>query len=226
MSEVARPSAFPQPVAAAWDGLSGLAVAYPEKAPRKARLLVALAVAIMAALSGLVGWLTWDLRRISLTEATAQHVRLADRAADLLAKEIDLNALLLETIRVSMDNPATATMDDDALHALLFNGLRDIGAIGEILVTDSDGHIVQSLNPWARQHNEIGRRAYFKAHRDDPLLGLQISGPLISPYTGKSVPDSVAAPAGQRWCFHGHRPGQHSGCLSADPAWTHQSWTG
>ncbi len=182
MPQARRPSTFPQPVAAAWDGLSGLPI-IPETSSRRNRALILAAVAILAALSGLVGWLTWDLRRISLTEATEQHIRLADRAADVLARDIDVNALVIETIRVSLENPVAADLDEQALHALLFDGLRDVGAIGEIMVTDSAGNVVQSLKQHEQVHAAIGSRPYFKAHRDDPMLGLSIAGPLVNPYT-------------------------------------------
>ncbi len=181
------PVPFPPPLAAAWDGGFGLGTASADPPPRRCTGPVALALLILLAASAMVGWLTWDLRRGSLDQANEQQIRLADRAAALLAKDIDINALLIETIRISLDNPSVARLDDTALHAALFDRINAIGGIGEILVTDGAGQVVQSLNPRGKLHVGIGGRDFFKAHRDDTQIGLQISGPCVSPFTGEPM---------------------------------------
>ncbi|WP_428485207.1 ATP-binding protein [Rhodopila sp.] len=143
-----------------------------------------LALGLLLASSALVGWLIWDLRHISLIEATEQHIRLADRGAAILSKDIEIDDLLMDTIRISLENPRVADLAKDAQHAALFDNIGNYGGIGEIMVTDATGRVVQSLNPHGTSHAGIAQRPYFKAHRDGGGLGLQISGPLTNPFTG------------------------------------------
>src|ERR1700722_5407959 len=68
--------------------------------PKRNRILVPLALALLCAASALVGWLTWELRGVTVTEAGVMQIRLADQAAAALARTIDLNVLLMEAIRI------------------------------------------------------------------------------------------------------------------------------
>jgi PAS domain S-box-containing protein len=171
----------------AWAVCDGSEAALPEPVTRRHRSLTAIGFGILLGSSALMGWLTWDLRKVSMVEAIEQHIRLADHGAAMLAKEIDIDGLLIETIRISLANPALATQPEPAVHAALFDDITNFGGIGEIMVTDPAGHVVQSLIPHAIPHTGIEQREYFKVHRDNPAVGLQISGPLNNPYTGEPM---------------------------------------
>jgi PAS domain S-box-containing protein len=167
-------------------GVCGQAMLTPPLAKKHPGLTI-LGFGILLAASALVCWLTWDLRNASMVEATEQHIRLAERGAAILAKEFEVDSLLMETIRISLANPTLASLPEEALHAELFDTIGNFGGIGEIMVTDPVGRVVQSLHAHGMLHREIGQRAYFQAHRDNPAIGLQISGPLPNPYDGEPM---------------------------------------
>lgn len=107
------------------------------------RLILTLGVLLVCPALG--GWLTWELRRADVLDAKVLQIRLADHAALVLAKHIDIDFLAMEAIRISLRGSPAARLDEAAPHAALFDGIGNIDGIGEVMVTDAAGRVVQSL---------------------------------------------------------------------------------
>ncbi len=138
---------------------------------------MSLAVALLCASAALIGWLTWELRTVTVAGAEALQIRLADQAAAALARNIDRDVSLMEAVRFGLRDPAVERLDEAAPLAVLFDGVSKIGGMGEISVTDASGRIVVSLGARAATQTAVGDRRYFSVHRDDASAGLVISGP-------------------------------------------------
>jgi signal transduction histidine kinase/CheY-like chemotaxis protein len=132
-----------------------------------------LAAACLAVIcvGGLIGGRA-DLRRSADASASAT----AEIAAHDIARAIDRLDLAIQTTVERLRSPDIMSLQEPARSMLLFDRASGLQSVGFISVLDESGTVTQSTQPVQLGTRWAGRD-YFKAHREDPSLGLFIGRP-------------------------------------------------
>ncbi|GJD60301.1 sensor domain-containing diguanylate cyclase [Methylobacterium frigidaeris] len=154
---------------------------------RSARLWVVLGILAPLGMVAVCTAMLLELRQDAWDKARQTSRNLLQVIERDIERNVEIIDLTLQGVVDNLKMPGLADLAPDFRQRVLFDRAVNAKDLGVVLVLDENGDTVFDAGGWpARRLNNAGR-AYFKAHRDDPGIGLHISQPLISHLTGKPV---------------------------------------
>ncbi len=141
-----------------------------------APIIFAFGLVLLVAMLVIVGWTLADARGAARrqAEAATSNITLTlerDLGATIKALDMSLRAAIH-----GMGTPGLDEMQPDIRNAILFNGAAESNVAEDVFMTNAAGRVIYDLHLGAQRPN-LNERAFFKAHRDHPDLGLLISNP-------------------------------------------------
>lgn len=149
-------------------------------APRFWSATVALVVAGFCAASALM---LADLRRDTWDQAVTSERNLVAALAQDIDRNIELYDLSLRAVADGLSEPDLAGLSPRVQDLMLYDRAATGRDLGSMLVLDRDGNVVRGSAPGFIGAN-LADRAYFKAQKANPSLGLFISAPFRRRVTG------------------------------------------
>ena len=109
----------------------------------------------------------------------------------VIERDIDRNVEIIDlALRTTVENlklPDLQELKPSYRQRILFDRAVNAKDLGVMLVLDEHGNSIHDAAGWPPRRLNSAERAYFKAHKADPSLGLHISQPLISQHTAKPI---------------------------------------
>ncbi|MBY0429723.1 MAG: hypothetical protein K2Q10_00875, partial [Rhodospirillales bacterium] len=144
-----------------------------------ARRTVLFALAVAVAILGSLLWNAWDSRRDTLRDA---EIRLGG-LADLLAEHATRT---LEVVDVAIEGHVAALAQDlrydtrqsRQVHEALLASVERLPQLRSLFAVDEAGGVAAESSSFPALGVTLADRAYFKAQRAHPEMGLLVSGPL------------------------------------------------
>lgn len=141
-------------------------------------------LALSACVLGLVVWKGYEARQSALAQSETEMRNLAHSLAEHASHTI-------QTIDVVMDDIVAfmrlqGSPDRQKLDARLREVVDNLDQINDLAIFDTNGNIQYASLPSPPAINNAGR-AYFAHHRDNPDKAIQITGPILSRYSGRPI---------------------------------------
>jgi len=151
------------------------------------RLLFYSGMALIVVMLGVVAASLYDARNSVRTAAEQQLNNLALTLEQDIGRSINAFDLSIRAAVTGMSTPGLSSMDPQLRQAILFDGAIKAEGYRGVFITNAAGqNIYDSMGPQARPVN-IADRAFFRAQQAQDNLGLIISPPLLSRFTGTWV---------------------------------------
>jgi PAS domain S-box-containing protein len=148
--------------------------------PRSGRFILILSAIAVATIAAMTGLLLWQLRGQELRHAKAETVSLSRILAEETARSlqsVDL-ALDLTLARLQEAEKLGVDIDDFAIHAMLRSRIEGMPQLRSIFLTDANGKIRSSALGHPAPNFAVKDRDYFIALRDKPELDRFVSSPV------------------------------------------------
>jgi two-component sensor histidine kinase len=155
-----------------------------QKTLRTPRLLLIVAMLIIAMIVIVVGLRVWHDRARTLDEGRRETRNLAQVLEEQTARTIQAVDFTLVGISDLMRLSPSIADHDREFEATLRNKLTVLPYVRALFVIGPDGFITQDSDHPNTPHVSLADRDYFIAHATNPNLGLHISRPLISRSAG------------------------------------------
>ncbi|HEY3916292.1 MAG TPA: response regulator [Stellaceae bacterium] len=157
----------------------------PAKTP--ASLLFTGAMVILFGVIGLTAWRLIDTRDMALANAYQVSDNLASTLEIELRRAVETYALSLQAVVDGLNLPELSTLGPQTRDALLFDNSSHAPQYGSILVLDENGKLKLSSTDRLPLGTDFSDRGFFTSRRDNPDLGLRLSGP----YTQTTTSDPL-----------------------------------
>jgi len=155
--------------------------------PWDRRILIGAAVATLGVIA-LIAWTIWDAHRLRWDHAIQTSENLASTLGHDIQRNIEVYDLSLRAVIEGLNLPGIDAIPSDFRDHILFDGAASAEGLGAILVLNEKGEpILDSRGSPARHADDMSSADYFKAHRDQPDLGLYLSPPSRSRTNGNLV---------------------------------------
>ena len=149
--------------------------------------MIALALLIGLAAFGLLGWMIWDARTLTLQAAQTTTQNLAAALEQHAARTIETVDLALSVVINRVESPRVLAKDADAfeIHRVLSDRIADAPQIRSMVVLDAAGDAVHDAGAFPARRFNASESDFFNVHRDRDDLGLYIGTPVRNRLTGK-----------------------------------------
>jgi diguanylate cyclase (GGDEF)-like protein len=127
-----------------------------------------------------VGFTQWHAREDTWRSAQRSAENLRDAIAADVASHMRLYRYSLTLMVDALADPHFPMLPPEARHQMVANAVAETDFIGSILVLDRQGSIALDSGAIDPRPANFADRDYFRAHRDDPNLGLFVSKPYRS----------------------------------------------
>jgi diguanylate cyclase (GGDEF)-like protein len=104
-----------------------------------------------------------------------------------VARNIELYDLSLRAVVDNFNDPDVREINPRLRQLILFDRAATARYLGAMLLINEAGHVVANSNDLAPRWTDYSTRDYFRAHRDDPNVGLYVGRPFIAPTIGQYV---------------------------------------
>lgn len=158
------------------------------RAPRSATIWIVLGVLAPMGMLIVSAIMLLELRRDAWIKAELNARNLLQLLERDIARNIEIIDLSLQTLLDNLKEPGIAQLDPALRQRVLFDRITSARDMGATVVVDEHGtSLIDSGALPPRQVPGLTERAYFKAHRDRAVLGLDISRPIVTSLTGTSA---------------------------------------
>ncbi|MER2268862.1 GGDEF domain-containing protein [Methylobacterium oxalidis] len=154
---------------------------------RASRLIAILGVSVTAGLCALGIYLICDLRDGAWHQAEQNAQNLLSLIEQSVARNVEMYDLSLRAVAEGVRNPRIAALDPEMRRLILFDRAATAPGLGKMFVTDETGRILIGSDPSASTEANLSANPDFQALRNDPALGLAVSGPRISRVSGTQI---------------------------------------
>lgn len=124
-------------------------------------------------------------------DAWSKAEQTANNLIQVIERDIDRNVEIIDLALQSLvENLKMYDLEEISpkyRQRILFDRAVNAKDLGVLLVLDQYGNAIYDAAGWPARRLNNADRAYFKAHKANPGLGLDISRPLMSQHTGKPV---------------------------------------
>ena len=168
---------------------------------RPSHTIAAIAIGWLAAVA-VVGVLALAGRDAALERAFQTSQALALVLEENTSSAFESTSLTLGAIGDALHRTPGLEKNDPAFRDMLRQRLAELPYARALFVVGPDGFITHDTDYPSTPDVSLADRGYFKAHRDDPRLGLTISSPLLS-RSGLGWFAAVSRPIGRAGVFQG-----------------------
>ena len=140
-------------------------------------MLIVGAAAILCGVLGLTSWRLFDTREMAIASAYQVSQNLASTLEVEIRRDLETYALSLQAVVDGLKMPEIETLSPKLRDAILFDNSSHAPQYGSILVIDEHGRLKLSSTARLESGSDFTDRDFFARHRDDPDLGLHLSGP-------------------------------------------------
>ena len=151
----------------------------------KDRWSAPLFIAVALGFCVICGYVLLDVRRADWATAKLNTSNLVTALEQDIARNIELYIYALRGVADNAAEPAIATLDERVRKIVLFDRMSAARYVGDMMVINEHGDVVESQSPAAGRFNHSDRD-YFFAHQRDPYRGPFVSR-LNVDYTGQYV---------------------------------------
>lgn len=155
--------------------------------PRSTRAWIGLGILAPLGMVAVCSAMLLDLRQDAWDKAeqTAQNL------LQVIERDIDRNVEIIDlALKSAVENLELTDLEEirpKYRQRVLFDRAVNAKDLGVMLVLDEHGNSIYDAAGWPARRLNNADRAYFRAHKADPSLGLHISRPLISQHTAQPV---------------------------------------
>jgi histidine kinase family protein len=149
--------------------------------------LVVASIIVAAGLLSLGAAILVEMHRTAWQNAlqTTSNV-VATIEADI-ARNLELYDLCLQGVIDNLNEPEVQELSPKLRQSILFDRAAIPKYLGGILAINERGYVIAKSNENKPRFDNYSTHDYFRAHRDDPNVGLYIGRPFISSTSGKLV---------------------------------------
>jgi PAS domain S-box-containing protein len=140
-------------------------------------ILIVGAAAILCGAIGLTSWRLFDTREMAIDAAYQVSQNLASTLEVEIRRDLETYALSLQAVVDGLKMPEIGTLTPKLRDAILFDNSSHAPQYGSILVIDEHGALKLSSTARLEAGTDFSDRDFFTMHRDDPDLGIRLSGP-------------------------------------------------
>lgn len=155
--------------------------------PRSSRAWIGLGILAPLGMLAVCAAMLLELRR----DAWDKAERTSQNLLQVIERDIDRNVeiidLALRSVAENLELPDLEQIAPMYRQRILFDRAVNAKDLGVMLVLDENGDAAYDAANWPARRLNNAQRAYFKAHKADPRLGLHISQPLVSQLTAKPI---------------------------------------
>jgi diguanylate cyclase (GGDEF)-like protein len=144
-----------------------------------AKLLIASSVATVIGFSAICANVMLDMRGGEEELARQTLENLASGIDADISRNIELYDLSLRAVAGNVVMPELKDVSKPIRHLILFDRAATAKHFGAIQVFDAQGHLTTDASTLDPQPEDRSDEEYFKAHRDNPDVGLFISRPML-----------------------------------------------
>jgi hypothetical protein len=152
---------------------------------RSSRLIVLLGSCLVAAILGALGFALWSSREQSIAEWQRHLSNLSLVIAEQTAQEVASGYLILDSIAESVQTAGIGNereLREQMGTAAAFQRMRDKTAglpqVDVVTIVAANGDVVNFTRTHPAPPINLADRDYFKAHLNDPKLGVFVSAPV------------------------------------------------
>ena len=154
---------------------------------RSARAWIVLGALAVVGMLGLCGVMLVEMRWDAWERAQQTSRNLLQVVERDIARNVEIIDLSLQAVVDNLKAPGVAEASPDLRQLILFDRAASAKDLGVMLVLDENGDSIVDAASWPARRLNNADRAYFKAHKADPHLGLHISQPLVSRLGGNRI---------------------------------------
>jgi len=140
-------------------------------------ILITGAAAILCGAIGLTSWRLFDTREMAIDAAYQVSQNLASTLEVEIRRDLETYTLSLQAVVDGLKLPEIDTLSPKLRDAILFDNSSHAPQYGSILVIDKHGTLKLSSTARLEPGTDFSDRDFFTMHRDDPDLGIRLSGP-------------------------------------------------
>jgi PAS domain S-box-containing protein len=156
-----------------------------------ALLLVVVVVLVLVWVALLAGWTLWESRRSGWLQAEQSSNNIVSVVEDDIEHAIALYDLSLRGLVDDLSLPGLIGIQSELRNQLLFDHAAKARNLGEMKVLDASGRVTMASQHASPPQQSYADFEFFRRHRADPDLGLQIGVPIADASTGGwSIPIS------------------------------------
>ncbi|HLZ04129.1 MAG TPA: sensor domain-containing diguanylate cyclase [Bradyrhizobium sp.] len=144
-----------------------------------ARLLIASSIATVIGFTAICANVMLDMRRGEETLARQSLETLASSIDADLSRNIEVYDLSLRAVASNIVLPEIKNVSRPILQLILFDHAATAKHFGAIQVFDAEGRLTADASTLDPVRENRADEDYFKVHRDNPDVGLYISGPIM-----------------------------------------------
>ncbi|MES2183931.1 MAG: diguanylate cyclase [Pseudomonadota bacterium] len=144
------------------------------------RTFLILALVPMLAIAVLSAMVAADSRRDVAEHALRANANLANTVEENIRRTLDFYDRSLQGILEEVSDPATMALPPEVRQRVVFDKAVAVPGVSSLAVTDAQGRIILASDPSFTRGMSVAQRSYFRRHRDQSGLGLDISEPFIA----------------------------------------------
>ncbi|MBV8915764.1 MAG: hypothetical protein JOZ05_22345, partial [Acetobacteraceae bacterium] len=152
-----------------------------------AAILTGLGVSVALGILALGAYLLLQARSNAWNRAERASSNLALALERDIARNLHLIDLSLQGVIEAMKEPGIAEASREVRHRALFAGTAEAEDLGSVLVLDGYGTVVDDSTSVDPHRLNMADRDYFRAHMEDPDVGLYVSRPFRSRLRGSDL---------------------------------------
>jgi diguanylate cyclase (GGDEF)-like protein len=147
--------------------------------------LIGVVFVVVFGFCAICAYVLYEMRRATWERAVEVAASLATAIGNDVSRNVETLDLSLRGVVDNLRHPDIDRIAPDLRQLVLFDRSATARHLGTILVLDEAGNIridSRTLNP---PRLNLADRDYFRAHKDNPAIGLYISDPQIARLTGR-----------------------------------------
>ncbi len=147
--------------------------------------LIALVFVVVFGFCAICTYVLFEMRRATWERAVEGASSLATAIENDVSRNFETLDLSLQAVVEGLKHPGIDRIAPDLRQLVLFDRSATAKHLGTILVLDDAGNVRIDSRSMQPPRINLADRDYFRAHKDNPALGLHIGDPKIARLTGR-----------------------------------------
>jgi PAS domain S-box-containing protein len=140
-------------------------------------MLIVAAAAVVCGALALTSWRLFDTREMAIDTAYQVSQNLASTLEVEIRRDLETYELSLQAVADGLKMPEIGALSPKLRDAILFDNSSRAPQYGSMLVIDERGKVKLSSTRRLTPNYDLSDRDFFKAHRNNPDLGIKIFAP-------------------------------------------------
>ena len=171
----------------AWERLTMIQPGRLPRVFRSGRGWIALSVVAPLGMLVVCGMMLLDLRRDAWDKAEQTSRNLLQLFERDIARNVEVLDLSLQGVVENLHDPEAAGVSPRLRQRILFDRSASARDLGVLLVINETGEVEVDAAAVPPRKGNYADREYFRAHKNNPGLGLYVGRPLVSRLTGERM---------------------------------------